>query len=110
MRENLQIGEWPTACYKAGLAARNEGRTEMLEKQVIGNKEWAMGVLTAADIRMLEDFDCEMRIRYLQQNQGREKTKTYKQLVEEHGYKVPTQCEHGILLNRKCGLCRAPLG
>ena len=82
----------------------------MLEKQVIGNKEWAMGVLTACDIRMLEDFDCEMRIRYLQQRQRREKAKTYEELVDEHGHKVPTQCEHGIPLNRKCGLCRALLG
>ena len=61
------------------------------------------------DIRMLEDFDCEMRIRYLQQKEGRQKAKTYEQLVEEHGDKVPTHCEHGIPLNRKCGVCRALL-
>jgi hypothetical protein len=95
---------------KRGEPTRKEGRTVMLEKNVIGNKEWAMGVLTASDIRMLEDFDCEMRIRFLQQKELRQKTKTYEQLVEEHGDKVPTQCEHGIPLNRKCGICRALLG
>jgi hypothetical protein len=82
----------------------------MLETQVIGNKDWAMGFLTAADIRLLEDFDCEMRIRFVQQKQGRSKAKAYKRLVEEHGDKVPTQCEHGIPLTRKCGTCRALLG
>ena len=82
----------------------------MLEKDVIGNKDWAIGVLTNADIRMLEDFDCEMRIRYLQQKQGHEKAKTSEQSVEEHGNKVPTHCEHGIPLNRNCGVCRALLG
>jgi hypothetical protein len=79
----------------------------MLEKNVIGNKEWATGVLTAADIRMLEDFDCEMRIRYLQQKDGRRKAKSYEELVEEGGERVPTHCEHGIPLTRKCGVCRA---
>lgn len=82
----------------------------MLETKVIGNKEWAMGFLRAADIRCLEDFDCEMRIRYLQQKGGRQKAKAYDQLVEEHGNKVPTHCEHGIPLNRKCAVCRALLG
>ena len=82
----------------------------MLEKHVVGNKEWAMGVLTAADMRMLEDFDCEMRIRYLQEKQGRNETKSYEQLVEEHGNKVPTHCEHGIPFNRRCGVCRALFG
>jgi hypothetical protein len=82
----------------------------MLETNVIGNKEWAIGFLTAQDIRLLEDFDCEMRIRYLQQKQGRKKVKSSKQLVEEHGDKVPTHCEHGIPLYRKCGVCRALLG
>ena len=82
----------------------------MLETNVVGNKEWAIGFLTEVDIKMLEDFDCEMRIRYLQQKQGRQKAKAYEQLVEEHGDKVPTQCEHGVPLNRKCGICRALLG
>jgi hypothetical protein len=82
----------------------------MFETAVVGNKEWAIGLLTAADIRMLEDFDCEIRIRYLQQKQGREEVKTYEQLVEEHGDRVPTHCEHGIPLYRKCGICRALLG
>ena len=82
----------------------------MLETNVVGNKDWAIGFLTQADIRMLEDFDCEMRIRFLQQKEGRQKTKTYEQLVEEHGDKVPTHCEHGIPLTRKCGICRALLG
>jgi hypothetical protein len=31
-------------------------------------------------------------------------------LVEQHGDKVPTECEHGIPLHRRCGLCRALLG
>jgi hypothetical protein len=82
----------------------------MFETAVIGSKEWALGFLTAQDIRLLEDFDCEMRIRYLQQKQGRKKVKSYEQLVEEHGDKVPTHCEHGIPLYRKCGVCRALLG
>jgi hypothetical protein len=82
----------------------------MLETQVIGNKDWAIGFFTAADVRLLEDFDCEMRIRFVQQKQGRSKAKTYKQLVAEHGDKVPAQCEHGIPLTRKCGICRALLG
>jgi hypothetical protein len=59
----------------------------MLETQVIGNKDWAMEFLTAADVRLLEDFDCEMRIRFVQQKQGRSKAKTYKRLVEEPGDK-----------------------
>ena len=82
----------------------------MLETNVIGNKEWVMGVLTEADIRCLEDFDREMRIRYLQQKNGSQSTKTYEQLVEEFADKVPTHCEHGIPLYRKCGICRALLG
>jgi hypothetical protein len=82
----------------------------MLESKIIGNKDWAIGVLTQVDITHLEDFDFEMRIRYLQKIGGREKAKTYEALVEEHGDKVPTHCEHGIPLNRKCGLCRALLG
>lgn len=82
----------------------------MLETQIIGNKEWAEGFLTREDIRLLEDFDCEMRIRYLQQRTGKQKVKTYEQLVEEHVDKVPTHCEHGIPLHRKCGVCRALLG
>jgi hypothetical protein len=82
----------------------------MLETNVIGNKEWASGFLTEADIRSLEDFDGEMRIRYLQQRQGHSKVKTYEELVQEHGDKVPTHCEHGIPLTRKCGICRALLG
>jgi hypothetical protein len=82
----------------------------MFETVVIGNKEWASGFLTAGDIRLLEDFDCEMRIRYLQQREGRQKVQTYEQLVEQHGDKVPTHCEHGIPLYRKCGICRALLG
>ena len=82
----------------------------MLETNVVGNKDWAIGFLTQTDIRMLEDFDCEMRIRCLQQKEGYQKAKTYEQLVEEHGDKVPTHCEHGIPLNRKCGICRALLG
>jgi len=82
----------------------------MLETNVIGNKEWASGFLTEADIRSLESFDCEMRIRSLQQKQGPSKAKTYEQLVDEHGDKMPTHCEHGIPLTRKCGVCRALLG
>ena len=82
----------------------------MFETAVVGNKEWTQGFLTAADFRSLEDFDCDMRIRYLQQKQGRQKEKSYEELVEEHGDKVPTHCEHGIPLHRKCGLCRALLG
>ncbi len=82
----------------------------MLEKNVIGNKEWATGILTAADIRMLEDFDCEMRIRSLQQKDGRRNAKTYEELVEEDAHRVPTHCEHGIPLTRKCGVCRALRG
>ena len=82
----------------------------MFETAVIGNKDWALGFLTAQDIRLLEDFDCEMRIRYLQQRDGRQKVKTYEQLVEQHGDKVPTHCERGIPLYRKCGICRALLG
>jgi hypothetical protein len=82
----------------------------MFETAIVGNKEWAAGFLTAEDIRLLEDYDCEMRIRYLQQKPGRQKSKTYEQLIEEHGNKVPTHCEHGIPLNRKCGVCRALLG
>ena len=81
----------------------------MLESNVVGNKEWATGFLTEVDIRMLEDFDCEMRIRYLQKKAGRQKAKTYEQLVEEHGDKVPAHCEHGIPLNRECRICRALL-
>ena len=82
----------------------------MFETAVIGNKEWAVGFFTAEDIRILEEFDCEMRVRYLQGKDGRQKAKTYEQLVEEHGDRVPTHCEHGIPLNRKCGVCRALFG
>lgn len=82
----------------------------MLETQVIGNKDWAAGFLTEADITCLEDFDCEMRIRYLQQKEEDQQSMTYEKLVEEHGDKVPTHCEHGIPLYRKCGICRALLG
>ena len=82
----------------------------MFETAVVGNKDWALGFLTAADIQLLEDFDCEMRIRNLQQKQGRNKVKSHEQLVEEHGDRVPTHCEHGIPLHRKCGKCRSPLG
>jgi hypothetical protein len=81
----------------------------MFETNVIGNKEWAMGVLTQADIRCLENLDCEMRIR-CQQKHGSQKAKTYEQWVEELGDKVPTHCEHGIPLTRKCGVCRALRG
>jgi hypothetical protein len=82
----------------------------MLETDVIGNKEWARGFLSEADIRCLEDIDCEIRIRCLQERQGHNKARTYEQLVEEDGVKMPTHCEHGIPLNRKCGICRALLG
>jgi hypothetical protein len=82
----------------------------MFETSVIGNKDWAIEFFTAEDMRMLEDFDCEMRIRYLQKHDGHKKAKTYEKLVEEHGDKIPTHCEHGIPLNRKCGVCRALLG
>lgn len=82
----------------------------MLETNVIGNKEWTRGVLSDADIRFLENIDCEIRIRCLQQRQGFTKVKTYEQLVEQDGSKMPTHCEHGIPLNRKCGVCRALLG
>jgi len=34
----------------------------MLETDVIGNKEWARGFLADADIRFLENIDCEIRI------------------------------------------------
>jgi hypothetical protein len=92
------------------LGFRKEGRTEMLETNVIGNKEWTRKVLTEADIRVLEDIDCEIRIRSLQQRQGYNKARTHGQLVEQDGDKVPTHCEHGIPLNRKCGVCRALFG
>jgi hypothetical protein len=82
----------------------------MLETNVIGNKEWARGFLSDADIRFLEEIDCEIRIRSLQQRQGHNKARTYEQLVEQDGDKMPTQCEHGIPLNRKCGVCRALRG
>lgn len=87
-----------------------EKRDPMLETHVIGNKEWVEGFLTAEDVRSLENLDCEMRIRHLQQKPGRQKVKTYEQLVEEHGDGVPTHCEHGIPRYRKCGICRALLG
>ncbi len=82
----------------------------MFETAIVGNKEWALGLLTAADMRLLEDFDCEMRIRSQQQKQGPKKVKSYEQLVDEHGDKVPTHCEHGIPLYCKCDICRAFLG
>ena len=82
----------------------------MLETQVIGNKDWTEGFLTREDIRLLEDFDCEMRIRHLQQGAAAEKVKTYAQLVEQNADEVPTHCDHGIPLYRKCKLCRALRG
>ena len=82
----------------------------MHETNVVGNKDWAIGFLSNADIRFLEEVDCEIRIRCLQQRQGSNKVKTYDQLVEQDGNKMPTCCEHGIPLNRKCGVCRALLG
>jgi len=82
----------------------------MLETNVIGNKEWARGFLSEADIRFLEGIDCEIRIRYLQKKQGHKNVKTYEQLIEQDGDKLPTCCEHGIPLYRKCGVCRALLG
>lgn len=82
----------------------------MLETSVIGNKEWARGFLADADIRLLENIDCEIRIRCLQQRQGHNETRTYEQLAERDGDRIPTHCEHGIPLTRKCGVCRALLG
>jgi len=82
----------------------------MLETNVIGNKEWARGFLAEADIRFLEEIDCEIRIRYLREKQGRKNAKTYEELVERDGDKMPTCCEHGIPFYRKCGVCRALLG
>jgi ABC-type taurine transport system ATPase subunit len=82
----------------------------MLETKVIGNREWARGFLSDADIRFLEDIDYEIRVRCLQEKQRRNKAKTYEQLVEQDGDKMPTHCEHGIPLNQKCGVCRALLG
>src|SRR5271166_3466915 len=100
-KSHVELGSGERFATKVVSGFRPEGRKKMLETQVIGNKDWAMGVLTEADIRCLESFDCEMRIRYLQQKEGSRKTKTYEQLVEEHGHKVPTHCEHGIPLYRK---------
>jgi hypothetical protein len=82
----------------------------MLETNVIGDREWTRGFLSQADVRFLEEVDCEIRIRCLQQSQGYNKVKTYEQLVEQDGNKIPTHCEHGIPLTRKCGVCRALLG
>jgi hypothetical protein len=82
----------------------------MFETNVIGNKEWARGFLSEADIRLLEEIDCEIRIRCLQESQGYDTARTYEQLVEQDGDNMPTHCEHGIPLNRKCGICRALLG
>lgn len=82
----------------------------MLETDVIGNKEWTRGFLSAADIRFLEGIDCEIRIRCLQQRKGYNKARTYEQLAEPDGDQIPTHCEHGIPLNRRCGVCRALLG
>jgi hypothetical protein len=82
----------------------------MLETDVIGNKDWTRGFLTETDFRCLEDFDCEMRIRSLEQRDAQLQAKTYDQLVEEHADRVPTHCEHGVPLYRKCGVCRALLG
>ncbi len=82
----------------------------MLETNVIGNKEWARGFLSEADIRFLEEIDCEIRIRCLQQREGYNKARTYEQLVDQDGDKMPTCCEHGIPLYRRCGVCRALLG
>lgn len=82
----------------------------MLETHVIGSREWAMGVLTHRDMTYLEDFDREMRIRSLDQRTESQKAKTYEQLVEQDGSKMLTHCEHGILLYRKCALCRALRG
>jgi hypothetical protein len=82
----------------------------MLETNVIGNKEWARGFLADSDIRFLENIDCEIRIRYLQQRLEPYEARTYEQLVEQDGDRMPTHCEHGIPLTRKCGVCRALLG
>lgn len=79
----------------------------MFETGVIGNKEWTRGVLSQADIRFLEGIDCEIRIRSLQEKQGSHKVRTYEQLVEQDGHRVPTHCEHGVPINRNCRVCRA---
>ncbi|PWU10526.1 MAG: hypothetical protein C5B47_02040 [Verrucomicrobia bacterium] len=84
--------------YVASRPAKKED--EMLDTKVIGNKEWVRGFLTAADIRSLEDFDCETRIRYLQQKHTRRKPKSCDKLVATH-------CQHGVPLDCICEMCRA---
>jgi len=82
----------------------------MFETNIIGNKEWTRGFLCEADVRCLEDFDCDMRFRYLKKKKDPSRVQTYEHLVEKHGEKVPTHCEHGIPLNRRCGICHAMFG
>ena len=79
----------------------------MFETSVVGNREWTRGVLSEADVRFLEGIDCDIRIRSLQEKRDFHKPKTYEQLVEQDGTTVPTHCEHGVPLNRKCRVCRA---
>lgn len=82
----------------------------MLETQVVGNKDWVERFLTADDFQLLESFDFEMRIRFIQETTECHKVKTYEQLVEEDGENTPTHCEHGVPLYRRCGVCRALFG
>jgi hypothetical protein len=76
----------------------------MFETDVAGSKEWTRGFLREADVRCLEDFDCEMRF-HLQKERKSTKVKSYDQMVEQHGDKVPTHCQHGVPLNKTCVEC-----
>jgi hypothetical protein len=82
----------------------------MLETDVIGNNEWTRGFLCEADVSYLEAFDSAMRSRKLSNIHVCGEASTYQQLIEEHGEKMPTHCEHGIPIYEKCGICRGFLG
>lgn len=82
----------------------------MLEGDVVGNRDWAMGLLCDTDVSYLEALDFEMRASNLSHSPALCRPDTYEQLVDEHGEKVPTHCKHGFPLYQKCALCQASRG
>ena len=82
----------------------------MLDGDVIGNRDWTRGLLCETDVNYLESLDFEIRAGRLSNGSSCCKANTYEQLVEEHGEKIPTHCEHGVPLYEYCTTCRAFLG
>ena len=79
----------------------------MLDGDVIGNGDWTRGLLCEIDVSYLEALDSEIRGGKLSEGASRCKVNPREQLLEEHGDKIPTHCEHGVPLYENCATCRA---